>query len=126
MSNCASNYHKQCLTVAVIDTTSAVINAPLPTEKAKLRYFLGSRNLFSRFIAGFAKRERPLISILSNIPYHYWHCATTEQLESIQELQDELFNPPVFSMPKRGRSFMMDTAARKYSTGGTLLQQQSL
>lgn len=47
-----------------IGTIYAVLTAPLPKEKTKLRSSLGARNFYRMFIKGFANRKRPLKEIM--------------------------------------------------------------
>lgn len=54
----------------------------------------------------------------------YWGNPKPDQDSYFKELKQALVEPPTLSLQKRKRPFMIDTDARKYAMGATLLPQQ--
>ena len=54
-----------------------------------------------------------------------WSSPTDKQLEAFEHLKSRLTTPPILSLPKKNRPFMIDTDASKYQLGAALLQQQN-
>ena len=53
-----------------------------------------------------------------------WDDPKPAAVEAFEMLKRKLISPPVLSLPKRGRPYMIDTDASAYPLGATLLQQQ--
>ena len=104
--------------------TDSFAKATFPTNITQLRSFLGAANVYRRFIRNYAHVSKPLTAMLCKDADVDWSSPTDKQLEAFEHLKSRLTTPPILSLPKKGRPFMIDTDASKYQLGAALLQQQ--
>ena len=94
-----------------------------------MKAFLGSANVYRRFIKGFAEISSPLTDMLKKDSTVDWnnHIEPTEDQQSAFEaLKAALTSPPILGLPQHGRPYMIDCDASKYAVGVVLLQQQDV
>jgi len=106
--------------------TAAIREAIFPVTPTQMRSFLGSCNVFRRFVLNYAKVARPLTEMLTKdgLTAFGESAPTEDQLEAYERLKQALVNPPVLALPKLGKPYIVDTDAYAYQVGCTLLQEQ--
>jgi len=111
--------------LAILDSgTEALREAQYPRNQTQLKSYLGSCNVYRRFVKNFAKVAAPLTDLLKKgLPFEL-EAPTQEQLDSFNRLRDALLNPPILRLPKPGIPYVLDVDASKAQLGCTLLQQQ--
>ena len=80
--------------------------------------------MYRRFIRNYAHVSKPLTAMLCKDADVDWSSPTDKKLEAFEHLKSRLTTPPILSLPKKGRPFMIDTDDSKYQLGAALLQQQ--
>jgi len=104
--------------------TEALREAKFPKNQTQLKSYLGSCNVYRRFVKHFAKVAAPLTDLLKKgLPFQL-EPPDQEQLESFNRLRDALLNPPVLRLPKPDVPYVLDVDASKAQLGCTLLQSQ--
>ena len=108
------------------ESTEAIRQSTFPETPTQLRSFLGSCNVFRRFIKSFAAKAKPLNEMLKKelLPRFGKEDPTEEQLEAFEVLKAVFVEPPVLALPKVGQPYILDTDASAYQIGCVLLQEQ--
>ena len=104
--------------------TCAVREATFPESITQLRSFLGACNVYRRFVKDYSKIASPISDMLRKNGGNDWHNPTEEQICSFEELDARPTAPPILSLPKANRPYMIDTDASAHAIGAVLLQQQ--
>jgi hypothetical protein len=79
-----------------------VLNWEPPTTVSEIRSFLGLTGYYTRFIEGFSKIGKPLISLLEKDKKFIWSEACKNNFD---ELRKRLTTAPVFAVPDIRKSF---------------------
>ena len=108
-----------------IDNSKAFAKAVFPRTVTQLRSFLGTANVYRRFVPKYSDIARPLNSMLRKDAEPDWEKPTDEQTRAFETLKTRLISPPVLALPKAGRPYKIDTDASAYLLGAVLLQQQT-
>ena len=109
------------------EKVAALAKMPMPKNVKQTRALLGGLSYYRKFVPQFAKRIRPLTSLLKkDVKFEF-----TPAMEGIvRELLAELANPPVLVYPDwdavadGSRPFHLYCDASKDGFGGTLEQEQ--
>jgi hypothetical protein len=90
--------------VEVLDPgkVKVVLNWEPPTTVSEIRSFLGLAGYYMRFIEGFSKIVKPLISLLEKDKKFIWSEVCQN---SFDELRKRLTTAPVLAMPDNHKSF---------------------
>jgi hypothetical protein len=97
----------------------AVVEWTRPTSVFKIRSFLGLVGYYRRFIKGFSKLSKPLITLTRKNARFIW---TNEYEQSFQELKRQLVTVPVLALPMKSGNFMVYSDASKKGLGCMLMQ----
>ena len=103
------------------ENTKSFTHATFPKNTTELSSFLGARNLYRRFVAGYSGIARPLNGMLRRDAEPDWDSPTPDQLEILKR---KLVTPPIPGIPQTNKLYMIDTDALLYQLGATLLQKQ--
>ena len=108
------------------ESTEAIRQATFPQNPTQMRSFLGSCNVFRRFVKDYAETSRPLNEMLQKDRMSSFgkEPPTERQMESFEILKAAFLEPPVLALPKLGKPYMLDTDASAYQLGCVLLQEQ--
>jgi len=112
--------------LGVLDAhTRALREAHFPTTLTQVRSFLGMCNVFRRLVPSFARTAAPLTDLVGSTTPVLFSPATPLQQQAFDRLKEALLTPPVLALPRRGRTYVLDTAACGSQEGPTLLQEQN-
>ena len=104
--------------------TEAVRKAVYPRTQTELKSFLGSCNVYRRFIPNFARVAAPLNSLLRKGEAFRLPSPNEEQTEAFETLRSSLISPPILRLPQEGQEFSVDTDACDKQIGCALMQVQ--
>ena len=107
--------------------TKAVKDAQFPQTPTQMKAFLGSANVYRRFVKDFAKIASPLSDMLKKDSPVDWNnpiVPTDGQQTAFEALKASLTSPPILGLPQHDRPHMIDCDASEYAVGVVLLQQQ--
>ena len=111
-------------------STLALKKAKPPINVTQLRSFLGSTNVYRRFIEGYAKVAAPLVKLLKDLPEgcdkkgsEHPVVLDEEAQVAFRNLVDKICSPPVLALPVAGRRFLLDTDASAEQIGCALFQE---
>ena len=107
-----------------IDKTrvSALREAKYPRTQTQLRSFLGLCNVYRRFVKDFAKKAHPLNALLRKGRPGDLESFGEKEKAAFKALVDEIIEPPILALPRRGLPYSIDTDASKYQLGAALFQ----
>lgn len=109
--------------IAIVkDSTSAIDDANLPLDIAHRPSFLGTCNVYHRFIRGFRQMAETLNLWLRKDVKPTWSDPPKEQFHAFQALKQTLLEPPVLALPVSNKNFLLDTDSSPFQIGVTLLQ----
>jgi len=97
----------------------------LPTNQTQMKIYLGSCDIYRRFVKNFAKTAGPLTDLLKKGLLFQLSPPSQEQMKSFNSLREALLNPPVLRLPRPGVPYVLDVDASKAQLGSTLLQKQA-
>ena len=105
-------------------TVAAVKQMKLPETKTQVRSFLGMCNVYRRFVPKFAEIASPLTALLRKEKYQT-HLPTLDdkQVKSFENLKAALISPPVLTLPRADRHYVLDTDANAKQLGAVLQQR---
>jgi len=95
-----------------------------PRCKRVLRSFLGMCNVYLRFVKDYAQVARLLAAMTSSKRRDRWGTLADEALGAFEELKRRLTEAPILALPRRGRSYTLDSDASAGQVGAVLSQQQ--
>ena len=102
--------------------TEAVRRAKYPSTQTELRSFLGTCNVYRRFVPNFAHVAAPLNQLLTKGQDSRLPSPTDEQIRAFSLLKTALTTPPVLQLPNPDLEFSVDTDASAYQVGCALFQ----
>ena len=105
--------------------TRALREARFPTTRTQGRSFVGSCNVFRRFVLNFARMAAPLTDLKGSTAPVMVPPAALLQQEAFDRLKEALTSPPVLALPRRGRKYVLDVDACGTQVGAALLQEQA-
>jgi len=91
--------------------TRALREAHFPTTRKQLRSFVGMCNVFRLFVPNFARMAAPLTDLMGSTAPVFAPPATPLQQQAFDRLKEALVTPPVLSLPRRGRKYVLDVEA---------------
>jgi len=104
--------------------TSALAEAKYPTTQTQLRSYLGSCNVYRRFVKGYSTIAAPLTDLLcKGMPETLRTPPTSEEVTAFETLRKALLNPPVLRLPMPDKPYVLDVDASENQLGCTLLQE---
>jgi len=104
--------------------TAALKHAEYPTTQTQLRSYLGSCNVYRRFVKNFASIASPLTDLLcKGMPETLRVPPTSEEVKAFEQLKDVLLSPPVLRLPHPEKPYVLDVDASAGQLGCTLLQE---
>ena len=107
---------------------SAIRDFPEPTDNAKVRSFLGSKNFCRRFIKGYATIAKPLTDLLAKSAKFVWRL---EQKRAFETLKQLLLSKPVLmvyeptaetEVPSQGNLKLSAGSHRELAMGAPIRQ----
>ena len=101
---------------------SAVREATYPRTQTELRSFLGTCNVYRRFVPNFAHVAAPLNQLLTKGTDSDLPATTPEQQEAFDLLKEALTSPPVLQRPDPNLEFSIDADASAFQVGCALFQ----
>lgn len=103
------------------DRIQAIVNMSLPETKKELRSFLGTASFYRKFIPNFADIVAPINILLKKYSTNrlQW---TSEQIERMELLKQQLINHPILRLPDYSKKFYLRTDASDSGLGAVLLQ----
>jgi len=111
--------------LGVMDALTRVLReAHFPTSRTKVRSFVGMCNVFRRFVPNFARMAAPLKDLMGSTAPVLVPPATLLQQEPFEPLKEALTTPPVLTLPRCGRKYVLDVDACGTQVGAALLQEQ--
>ena len=93
-----------------------------PTTKTQLRSFLGTCNVYRRFVEKFAFVAAPLTQLLKKGQGDNLPALTPEQTRAFESLRQAMLSPPILRLPREGHPYVLDTDASQGQIGCALLQ----
>ena len=102
--------------------TAAVRGATYPRTQTELRSFLGTCNVYRRFVPNFAHVAAPLNQLLTKGTDCDLPSPTPEQWKAFELLKQALTSPPVLQLPDPNLEFSIDTDASAFQAGCALFQ----
>ena len=102
----------------------AFAEAKFPTNITQLRSFLGSANVYRRFVEDFSMIAKPLSAVTQKDANPQCDEPNEAQLNAFEALKRKLVSPPVFAFTMPNRPFLIHTDASAYQLRAALLQQQ--
>lgn len=106
----------------VAKNIDCIREAEVPRTKTELRSFLGSCNVYRRFVANFAGISSPLNELLRKEVPQVLPEYTEAQRMSFENLKKALTTPPILRLPRKGLPYSVDTDASDAQIGCVLLQ----
>lgn len=104
-------------------TIDAVREITAPRNKTQLRSFLGLCDVYRHFVQGFASVAAPLNKQLKKDDSDEF-TLTEAQRECFEELKRRLTSPPVLTLPRADKRYVLDTDANADQLGCVLLREQ--
>jgi len=104
--------------------TRALREAHFPTTRTQVRRFAGMCNVLRLFVPNFARMAAPLTDLMGSTAPVLVPCATPLQQQAFDRLKEALTTPPVLTLPRRGRKYVLDVAPCGTQVGAALLQEQ--
>ena len=101
----------------------ALAGLSYPRTKTELRSFLGTCNVYRRFVRGFASIARPLTDLTKDDIGTDLPPPGEKELKAFEELRNALLSPPTLALPRGDRQFVVDTDASKEQFGAVLQQK---
>jgi len=102
----------------------AIRKAIYPKTKTQLRSFLGMCSVYRRFTAHFAKVAKPLNKLVSSSLPKKLCPPTMEEQAVLDQLREQLCNPPILALPRREGKYTIDVDASYDQLGCALRQEQ--
>ena len=102
------------------DKVAKVKNWPIPTDKTKVRGFLGLVGYYRRFIKNFSDIAKPLYNVSGSTRIFGWG---EPQQQAFDKLKNELINHVVMKYPDFTKPFIVSTDASKIALGAVLSQE---
>jgi len=98
----------------------------LPTNQTQMKIYLGSCDIYRRFVKNFAKTADPLTDLLKRfLPFQLLLPLSQKQMQRFNSLPEVLLKLLVLRLPRLGVSYLFDVDASKAELGSTLLQKQA-
>lgn len=97
------------------------MEAPVPTDKTRMRSFLGGWKVYLKFVPGFPGVRPPLNPMLRKYFDVDWYAAAENELDAFEKFKRGWVNPLVRSFPNRGFPHMVYTDVIKYELGTVLI-----
>ena len=97
----------------------AVLEAPTPTDKKKVRQWLGLTNFYRRFIPNMAHIAAPLTDLLKNHKTFSWN---PEAQNAFDQIKCILSSEPILKPPDFSKPFVLAVDASNVATGAVLMQ----
>ena len=94
-----------------------------PRTLTKVRSFFGACDVYHHFVKAFEKIAWPLMDMWRKDADPNFDNPTTLQLHAFEKRKSRMISPPILSLPRYGRPYMIDTDASAYQLGCTLLQE---
>ena len=91
-----------------LDKTSAIENFPTPTNRTKVRSFLGLSGFYRRFIHNYAVISKPLTELTKESTQFHWGEA---QEKAFSTLKNHLISEPILKAPDFRRTWFLITDA---------------
>ena len=95
-----------------------------PKTLTQLRSFLGTCNVYRRFVKDFAKIARPLTNLTRKNASPDFETPSADELAAFETLKGRMTSPPILTLPREGKPYTIDTDASSYQLGCALLQEQ--
>jgi len=95
-----------------------------PRCKKDLRSFLGTCNIYRRFVKDYAQVAWSLAAMTSSKRPDRWGTLSDEALGAFEELKRRITEAPILSLPRRHGACTLDTDASAGQVGAFLLQEQ--
>ena len=95
---------------------------PFPKTKTQLRSFLGTCNVYRRFVPRFAQIAAPLSELTGSETPAELSPPTLDQCIAFESLRRALLSPEILMLPRDDRDFTVDTDASKTHLGAVLQQ----
>ena len=102
------------------DKTKTIESYQPPTNRDKVRSFLGLLSYYRAFIPGFSKKAEPLTKLLRGKEPFVW---SEDQQLAFDELKLCLLAPPILRFPSFDKPFFIATDASDTGLGSALLQE---
>ena len=102
------------------DKTKTIESYQPPTNRDKVRSFLGLLSYYRAFIPGFSKKAEPLTKLLRGKEPFVW---SEDQQLAFDELKSCLLAPPILRFPSFDKPFFIATNASDTGLGSALLQE---
>ena len=113
-------------TLEVSEKNMVAIRAAVPPKnQTQLRSFLGLCNVYRRFVPGFARIARPVTELSKKETPFQLPDFNEEQLIAFEDLKSRLISTPGSRLPQTGLPFSIDSDAREYQVGCTLMQEDT-
>ena len=106
------------------ESSAAFAECKFPRTLTQVRSFLGACNVYRRFVKDFSKIAKPLTDMTRKDAKPDYANPTEAQLTAFETLKARLVSPPILSLPRHGRPYLLDTDASAYQLGCALLQEQ--
>jgi len=104
--------------------TRALREVHFPTTRTHVRSFVGTCNVFRRFVPSFTRMAAPLTDLMGSTARVLVPPDTPLQPQAFDRLKEAITTPPVLTHPRRGRKNVLDVDACGTQVGATLLQEQ--